>query len=174
MPQRRIRLKFQQFTEFEQERIIGLCEGGFFYRVIAALVQRNSSTVIRVSKQYVDKHLTNRKNGSGWRKLTSAHNDRRLVCMEVNDCTASSEQLAARWSIANRDLMSASLPFMAVSCTLDWMQEFLYTGYPSRQTIDGCVYYGLMKTEPGILIGKKLPFLTSFALILKPWWPHSC
>ena len=37
--------------------------------------------------------------------MTSAHNDRHLVRMEVN---ASSEQLAARLSTANGELMSAS------------------------------------------------------------------
>ncbi|GFY22403.1 hypothetical protein TNCV_2176641 [Trichonephila clavipes] len=41
MPHRRNKEKFQQFTEFERGRIIGIREGGFFYHAIAARVQRN-------------------------------------------------------------------------------------------------------------------------------------
>lgn len=43
---RRKRMTFQQLTEFEQGRIIGLREGGFSYREIAAHVQRYYSTVM--------------------------------------------------------------------------------------------------------------------------------
>ena len=39
--------KFQQLTEFERRRIIGFLEEGFFYRAIAARVQRNISTMMR-------------------------------------------------------------------------------------------------------------------------------
>lgn len=45
------RAAFQQVTEFEWRRIIGLREEGFFYRAIVAYVQRNISRVKQVSKQ---------------------------------------------------------------------------------------------------------------------------
>ncbi|GFW36583.1 transposable element Tcb2 transposase [Trichonephila clavipes] len=45
MPPRRNKEKFQQLTEFEWGRIIGLREGDFSYHAIGARVQRNSSTV---------------------------------------------------------------------------------------------------------------------------------
>ena len=38
--------KYQHFTDFKRERIIGLQEGGFSYCAIAAHVQRNNSRVI--------------------------------------------------------------------------------------------------------------------------------
>ncbi|GFU51198.1 transposable element Tcb2 transposase [Trichonephila clavipes] len=53
---------------------------------------------MQVWKQWTDEHRTTRKPGSGRRKVTSACDDRRLLRMTVNDCTASSRQLAARWS----------------------------------------------------------------------------
>ncbi|GFU36789.1 transposable element Tc1 transposase [Trichonephila clavipes] len=94
--------------EFEQERIIGLRKGGFSYRAIGARVQRNSSTVMRVWKQWTDEHRTTRKTGSGRREVTSARDDRHLILMAGNDRTASSRQLAARWSTAPGVLMLAS------------------------------------------------------------------
>ncbi|GFT07891.1 transposable element Tcb1 transposase [Trichonephila clavipes] len=79
MSPRRNKEKFQQLTEFERGRIIGLREGGFSYHAIGARVQRNSSTVKRVWKQ----HRQAPNNLKNW-------------------------QLAARWSTAIGGLMSAS------------------------------------------------------------------
>ncbi|GFV36940.1 uncharacterized protein TNCV_4545281 [Trichonephila clavipes] len=95
----------------------------------------------------------NSKNWSGRKKVTS--DDRHLVCMMVNDRTAASRQLAARWSTATSILMSASRQFADVCCTVDCVQGFIRTGFPSRQIIDGCVCNGLMNSEPGGLIGNK-------------------
>ncbi|GFY06216.1 uncharacterized protein TNCV_2680101 [Trichonephila clavipes] len=96
MPPRRKKEKFQQLTEFERGRIIGLREGEFSYHAIGARGQRNSSTVMRVWKQWTDEPQTTRKTGCGQRKVTSAHEDRHLFLMAVNDRTASSRKLAAR------------------------------------------------------------------------------
>ena len=42
----------------------------------------------------------------------------------------------------------------------------LYAGFPSRQTIDGCVCNGrLISTEPGNLIGIKLSFQMNHASV---------
>ncbi|GFX30583.1 uncharacterized protein TNCV_3462311 [Trichonephila clavipes] len=87
---------------------------------------------MRVWKQWTDEYRTTRKIGSGRRKVTSVRNDRHVLRMAVNDCTASSRQLATIWSTA--------------------------TGSPSRQTIDGCVCNGLLSTESGKLIDAKLSF----------------
>ena len=87
-------------------RIIGLREGGFSYHAIAACVQWNSSTVMRVWKQGTDKHRTARKTSSGRRKVTSEHDNRHLLQMTVNDGTASSSELAVHWSPATGVLMS--------------------------------------------------------------------
>ncbi|GFX79006.1 retrotransposable element Tf2 protein type 1 [Trichonephila clavipes] len=95
---------------------------------ICARVQRNSSTVMRVWKQWTDEHRTNRKTGSGQRKVTSACNDRHLLHMAVNDRTTSSRQLAARWSTATGILMSAS----------SIRQRLLYRRLRARDH-DGCI-----------------------------------
>ncbi|GFX74233.1 transposable element Tc1 transposase [Trichonephila clavipes] len=47
------RVKFEQISVFERGRIVGLREAGLSYRAVAARVQRNSSTIMRVSKQCV-------------------------------------------------------------------------------------------------------------------------
>ncbi|GFX65800.1 transposable element Tc1 transposase [Trichonephila clavipes] len=108
MPLLRNREKFQQLTEFERGRIIGLRERGFSYRAIGTHVQRNSSTVIRVWKQWTDAHRTTRKAVSRRWKVVSPRDDRHMLCMAVNDHIAFSRQLAARWSTATGVLMSAS------------------------------------------------------------------
>ncbi|GFT77339.1 transposable element Tc1 transposase [Trichonephila clavipes] len=83
-------------------------KGGFSYCEIGARVQRNSSTVIRIWKQWTDEHRTIRKAVNGQWKMTSVRDDRDLLRIELNDRTASSRQLTARWSTATGVLMSAS------------------------------------------------------------------
>ncbi|GFS96691.1 uncharacterized protein TNCV_4754041 [Trichonephila clavipes] len=163
MPPRRYKEKFQQLTEFERERIIGLREG-FSYRAIRASEQRNSFTVIRAWKQWTEEHRTTRKTGSGRRKATSACDDRRLLRMAVNDRTASSRQLAARWSTATGVLMAASSIRRRLLHRGLCARVSLYR-LPSRQTIDGCVCNGLMSTESGKLMGTKLSFQMNHAAI---------
>ncbi|GFX09750.1 transposable element Tcb2 transposase [Trichonephila clavipes] len=107
MHPRRNKKKFQQLTEFVWGRIIGLTEGGFSYYAIGAHVQRNSSTVIQISKQWTDELRTTRKTGKERRKETSASDDRYLLHMVVNDRTASFRHLALRWSTATGVLMTA-------------------------------------------------------------------
>ncbi|GFX86923.1 transposable element Tc1 transposase [Trichonephila clavipes] len=75
------RVKFEQISVFERGRIVGLREAGLSYRAVAARVQRNSSTIMRVSKQWTDEGRTARKSESGPRNVTSAREDRRLVRM---------------------------------------------------------------------------------------------
>ncbi|GFY09191.1 transposable element Tcb2 transposase [Trichonephila clavipes] len=55
---------------------------------------------MRVWKLWTDEHRTTRKTGSERWKLTSARDNRHLFRMVVNDLTASSRQLAVRWSTA--------------------------------------------------------------------------
>ena len=57
MPSRRKKEKFQQVKKFEQGSFNGLREGGFSYRAVAARVQRNSSTVMHVWKQWTYEQL---------------------------------------------------------------------------------------------------------------------
>ncbi|GFX90755.1 transposable element Tcb2 transposase [Trichonephila clavipes] len=103
-----LRVKFEQISVFERGRIVGLREAGLSYRAVAARVQRNSSTIMRVSKQWTDEGRTARKSGSGPRNVTSTREDRRLVRMAQTDRTAFSRQLAAQWSTATRVSLCAS------------------------------------------------------------------
>ncbi|GFW12843.1 transposable element Tc1 transposase [Trichonephila clavipes] len=98
MPRRRKGAKFEQISEFERGRIVGLREAGLSYRAVATRVQRNSSTIMRVSTQWTYEGRTARKSGSGPRNMTSACDNRRLVRMAQTERTASSRQLAAQWS----------------------------------------------------------------------------
>ncbi|GFX21209.1 transposable element Tc1 transposase [Trichonephila clavipes] len=50
MPRRRKGENCEQISEFERGRIVGLREAGLSYRAVAARVQRDSSTIMRVSK----------------------------------------------------------------------------------------------------------------------------
>ncbi|GFV87905.1 hypothetical protein TNCV_781871 [Trichonephila clavipes] len=75
LPRRQNKEKFQQLTEFERGRIIGLRERGVSYRAINARVQRNSSTENDASSEAVDRRApTTRKTGSGRRKKNSLVN----------------------------------------------------------------------------------------------------
>ncbi|GFT90109.1 transposable element Tc1 transposase [Trichonephila clavipes] len=96
MPRRRKGAKFEQILDFERGRIVGLREAGLSYRAVATREQRNSSTIMRVSKQWTDEGRTARKSGSGPQNVTSARDDRCLVRMAQMDHTASSRQLAAQ------------------------------------------------------------------------------
>ncbi|GFW34402.1 transposable element Tc1 transposase [Trichonephila clavipes] len=108
MPRRRKGAKFEQISEFKRGRIFGLREARLSYRAVAARVQRNSSTIMRVSKQWTDEGRTDRKSRRGLRNVTSARDDRRLMRMAQTDRTASSRQLAAQWSTATGVSLCAS------------------------------------------------------------------
>ncbi|GFV02623.1 transposable element Tcb2 transposase [Trichonephila clavipes] len=71
MPHQRKGAKFEQISEFERGRIVDLREAGLSYRAVAARVQRNSSTIMRVSKQWTEEGRTARTSGSGLRNVTS-------------------------------------------------------------------------------------------------------
>ncbi|GFW11321.1 transposable element Tcb2 transposase [Trichonephila clavipes] len=139
MPCRRKGAKFEQISEFERGKIVGLREPGLSYRAVAARVQRNISTIMRVSKQWTDEGRTARKSGSGPRNVTSAPDDRRLVRMAQTDHTASSRQLATQWSTD--------------------------TGFLLRKTIATCGYNEPMCIGAGELIGSRSSFLTNPASI---------
>ncbi|GFV37731.1 putative LOC100569746 [Trichonephila clavipes] len=72
-----------------------------------ARVQQNSSTVMRVWKQWTHEHRT-RKNDRGRRKVTLASDDGHLLFMAVKNRTAFTRQSAAHWSTTTGVLMLAS------------------------------------------------------------------
>ncbi|GFU38061.1 HTH_Tnp_Tc3_2 domain-containing protein [Trichonephila clavipes] len=84
--------------------------------------------------------------------------------MARNDRTASSRQLAVRWSTAICVLMSDS---SIRRCLLPrgLRARVPFIGSPSWQTFNGCVCNGLMRIELGKLIGTKLSFQMNHASI---------
>ncbi|GFW41520.1 uncharacterized protein TNCV_4034371 [Trichonephila clavipes] len=108
MPPRRNKENLEQLTEFERGRIIGLREGGILHRAKGPRGWKNSSTVMRIWKQWTDEHQTTRKTGSGRWKAMSVRDDRHLLHMAVKDHITFSRQLTDLWSTTTSVLMSAS------------------------------------------------------------------
>ena len=71
-------------------------------------MQRNSSTEIRIWKQWTEERRTTRKTDSRRWKGKSKREDQHLFRIAIDDHTTSSRQLTARWSTATGVLMSAS------------------------------------------------------------------
>ena len=156
MPPRRKKEKFQQLTEFERGRIIGLWEKGFF--LVAANVQGSSSTVMWVWKHWTDEHGTTWEIVNWQRKVTSACNNRHLLRMAVNNRTSSFRQLVTRFSVATGILISSSLICKRLLHRGERSRVLLCMILPSHQIINGCVCNGLISTEPGKLICIKFSF----------------
>lgn len=89
-------------------RIVDFGEEGFYFREIAARVQRSIFRVIGVRKQCTDEHRATRKNGSVLRRVTPMHDDRHIVCIVLKNSIASYRQFSAHWSKDIRVLLSAS------------------------------------------------------------------
>ena len=87
--------------------------------------------------------------------------DRHLLRTAVNNRTASSRQLTVRWSTATYALYRLH-QFVAVCFAVDSVQICLYTGYPSKQILDGCICYGHISTEPGNVVDIKLSFQMNY------------
>ncbi|GFW92166.1 transposable element Tc1 transposase [Trichonephila clavipes] len=158
------RVKFVQISVFERGRIVGFREAGLSYRAVAARVQRNSSTIMRVTKQWTDEGRTARKSVSGPRNVTSAREDRRLVRMAQTDHTA----FLDNWQHSGQQLHVFHCvlhQFGDVCCSVGCAQGFLYAGFLSRKTIAACHYTGPMCIGAGVLIGSRSSFLTNPASI---------
>ena len=127
--------------EREITTIYGVDRGVFSSRAITAWMQQNSFTVMRVWKQWMTKGDVN-----ALLRSTPA------PLMAMNDRTAFSRQLAARWSTATGVLMSWS----------SIHRRLLHHELPARDPLTvihrHCVCNGLMSTDPGKLIGTKLSF----------------
>ena len=95
MPLRRRRSHYQQLTEFERGRVIGLREGGFSFRNIAERLGRNVSTVHDCWQQWSREGATSRRPGSGRPCATTEREDRRIRRMAVAHRTASAAEIRA-------------------------------------------------------------------------------
>ena len=113
MPRRREMAQYQQVSAIERGRMVGIREADLSYRDIAACTWHAATTVMGVWNQWREEGRTQRRAGIGPRNVTTARNDRHIVCMVVTDCTASSTVLSRRWSSATglnrRRLLRAGL-----------------------------------------------------------------
>ncbi|GFX00201.1 transposable element Tcb2 transposase [Trichonephila clavipes] len=132
--------------------------------MVGARVQRNSSTVVRVWKQWTVELRTTRKSGCGRWKVTSVCDDRHLLQLVVNDRTPCSRQLGANLSTATGVLMSNSgirrrLLHRRLRAKVPLYSTHLLANHrPLR-------LQWLMSTEPGKLTGTKLSFQMNHASI---------
>ncbi|GFT82472.1 transposable element Tcb2 transposase [Trichonephila clavipes] len=74
----------------------------FHCQSTGARVQRNSSTMMRVWKQWTNEHRTTRKTGNGRRKMTSARDDRHFLRMVWTSLTKGHRQLRLQWAHEHR------------------------------------------------------------------------
>ena len=95
MPLRRRRRQYQQLSEFERGRIIGLREGGFSFRDIAERLGRDVSTVHDCWQQWSREGTVSRRPGSGRIRTISEREDRCIRRMAVADRTASAAAITA-------------------------------------------------------------------------------
>ncbi|GFX17189.1 HTH_Tnp_Tc3_2 domain-containing protein [Trichonephila clavipes] len=79
MPQCRIRAHYEQLSEFERGRIIGLKEGGWANRRIARLMGRSDAAIRRCCQEWVDCERLQRHDGSSQPRVTADQEDRLIV-----------------------------------------------------------------------------------------------
>ena len=65
--------------------MVGLRETGLSYSDIAARTGHAAMTIMRVWNQWREQGRTQRRAGTGPRNVTTARDDRHLVCMAVTD-----------------------------------------------------------------------------------------
>ena len=108
MPRRHKKAQYQQVSALKWGRMVGLWEGGLSYHDTAARTGHAATTVMRVWNQWREEGHMQRWAGTGPRNVTTARDDRHLVCMAVTDRIASSIMLSQRWSTATGLDLSAS------------------------------------------------------------------
>ncbi|GBN63076.1 hypothetical protein AVEN_179738-1 [Araneus ventricosus] len=93
MPLRRRRSHYQQLTEFERGRVVGLREGGFSFRDIAEGLGRNESIVHDCWQQWSREGTASRRPGFGRPRGTTEREDHRVRRMAVAHRTASAAEI---------------------------------------------------------------------------------
>ncbi|GBN59442.1 Transposable element Tc1 transposase, partial [Araneus ventricosus] len=91
----RRRSHHQQLTEFERGRVVGLREGGFFFRDIAERLGRNVSTVRDRWQQWSRESTASRRPGSGRPRGANERKDRHVQRMAVAHRIASAAEILA-------------------------------------------------------------------------------
>ncbi|GBN79086.1 hypothetical protein AVEN_110601-1 [Araneus ventricosus] len=92
MPLRRRRSHYQQLTEFERGRVVGLREGGFSFRDIAERLGRNVFTVHDCWQQWSRECTASRRLGFGRPRDTTEKEYCRVRRMAVAHGAASAQK----------------------------------------------------------------------------------
>ncbi|GBN63918.1 hypothetical protein AVEN_135855-1 [Araneus ventricosus] len=95
MPLRRRRSHYQQLTDFERGRVVGLREGRFSFRDTAKRLGRNVSTAHDYCQQWSREGTASRRPGSGRPRGTTEREDRRIRRMAVAHRTVSAAEIRA-------------------------------------------------------------------------------
>ncbi|GFX61885.1 hypothetical protein TNCV_4790961 [Trichonephila clavipes] len=120
---------------FERGRIVDLREAGLSYRAVAARVQRNSSTIMRVSKQWTDEGRTARKSVSGPPKCDVSSRRQTPGANKLRRTTAFLDNWQHSGPTATHVFHCVLHQFGDVCCSVGCAQGFLYAGFLSRKTI---------------------------------------
>ncbi|GBO07957.1 hypothetical protein AVEN_220591-1 [Araneus ventricosus] len=95
MPSKRRRSHYQQLTEFERGRVVGIREGGVSFRDIVERLGRNVSTVHDWWQQWSREGTASRRPGSGRPHGTTEREDRRVRRLALVHRTASVAKIRA-------------------------------------------------------------------------------
>ncbi|GFX02870.1 transposable element Tcb2 transposase [Trichonephila clavipes] len=95
MPLRRFRRQYEQLSQFERERIIGVMEAGWSARRVARQLGHSDCVVRRCWDQWIRQMSFTRRPGSGRPLQTSRREDRHIVRNARVQPTASSSAIQA-------------------------------------------------------------------------------
>ncbi|GFT85158.1 HTH_Tnp_Tc3_2 domain-containing protein [Trichonephila clavipes] len=96
MPLRRFRRQYEQLSQFERMRIIGLMEAGWSARRVARQLGHSDCVVRRCWDQWIREMSFTRRQGSGCPRQTSRREDRHIVRNARVQPTASSTTIQAQ------------------------------------------------------------------------------
>ncbi|GFX30517.1 transposable element Tcb2 transposase [Trichonephila clavipes] len=96
MPICRFRRQYEQLSQFERGRIIGMMETGWSARRVARQLGRSDCVVRRCWNQWIREMSFTRKSGSGHPRQTSRREDRHIVKNTRVQPTASSVTIQAQ------------------------------------------------------------------------------
>lgn len=97
MPRVRRRQVYQQLSEFDRGRIVGLREAGFSFREIANRLGRHQSTIMRAYQARSENGVERRRRGTGTQRRTNERQDRRLRLMALRDRFSTTRSIADQW-----------------------------------------------------------------------------
>ncbi|GFV01378.1 transposable element Tcb2 transposase [Trichonephila clavipes] len=109
MPLRHFRRQYEQLSQFERGRIIGMMEAGLSVRRVARQLGRSDCVVRRCWDQWIREMSFTRKPGSGHIRQTSRQEDRPIVRNARVQPTVSSSAIQAQVAPSLRASVSSRI-----------------------------------------------------------------